>query len=65
MLVEKLKFLGVTFSSEGKNTTFKGLVVGVEKKKGLKPGEKGDFVKVIKKNEGRRGDALWLEIGGM
>ena len=39
-------------------------MVGVEKKKGLKLGEEGDFVKVVKKNEGRSGDALWMEIGG-
>ena len=39
LLAKKLRFLGVTFSSEGKNTTLKGLVVGVEKKKGLKPRE--------------------------
>ena len=37
--------------------------MGVEKKKGLKLGERGDFVKIEKKNEGRRGDALWMEIG--
>ena len=64
LLAEELRFLGVIFTLEGKNTTLKGLVVGVEKKKGVKPREKGDFVKVVKKNEGRRGDALWLEIGG-
>ena len=38
--------------------------MGVEKNKGLKLGEKEDFVKVTKKNEGRRGDALRMEIGG-
>ena len=64
LLAEKLRFLGVTLSSEEKNTTLKGFGVGVEKKKGLKLGEKGDFVKVARKNEGRRGDALWMEIGG-
>ena len=64
LLAEKLRFLGVTLSLEEKNSTLKGLGVGVEKKKDLKLGEKGDFVKVAKKNEGRRGDALWMEIGG-
>ena len=64
LLVEKLRILGVTLSSEEKNPTWKGLGVGVEKKKGLKLGERGDFVKIEKKNEGRRGDALWMEIGG-
>ena len=64
LLAEKLRFLGVTLSSEEKNSTLKGLGVGVLKKKGLKLGEKGDFVKIAKKNEGRRGDALWMEIGG-
>ena len=64
LLAEKLRVLGVTLSSEEKNPTLKGLGVGVEKKKGLKLGERGDFVKIAKKNEGRRGDALWMEIGG-
>ena len=64
LLAEKLRVLGVTLSSEEKNPTLKGLEVGVEKKKGLKQGERGDFVKIEKKNEGRRGDALWMEIGG-
>ena len=64
MLAKKLRFLGVTFSSKGKNTTLKGLMVHVEKKKGMKPGERGDFLEVVKKNEGRRGDVLWLEIRG-
>ena len=64
MLAEKLRVLGITLSSEEKNPTLKGLGVGVEKKKGLKLGERGDFVKIAKKNEGRRGDAVWMEIGG-
>ena len=59
-----MRVFGVTLSSEEKNPTLKGLGVGVEKKKGLKLGERGDFVKITKKNEGRRGDALWMEIGG-
>ena len=59
-----MRVLGVTLSSEEKNPTLKGLEVGVEKKKGLKLEERGDFVKIEKKNEGRRGDVLWMEIGG-
>ena len=56
LLAEKLRFLGVTLSSEEKNPTLKGLGVGVEKKKGLKLGERGDFVKIEKKNMREEGE---------
>ena len=60
----KVEIFGSNLFFRRKKYHFEGVSGGCKKKKGLKLGEKGDFVKVVKKNEGRRGDALWLEIGG-
>ena len=63
LLAEKLRSVGVTPTNE------KGVQVGdtasrEKEKKELKSGNIGDFVEIIKKNAGRIGDAIWLQIGG-
>lgn len=48
LLAEKLRFLGITPWSKGKNIS----VMGEFEKQGLRFGEKEDFVEVVQKNKG-------------